>query len=189
MNLQNFLYSLLGKRKRRILILSRWHSSTEPPISGCENIQDAFVAFIKCLLYEPLSISMYPDHFKLFQVTGLKIYYAWLLPIEKQYIKHLYMNRFDYFHCKQQFANGQFAFSKSSIPQNFLPLQYRRELVRDFVWMFMARKDFSQINTWVIMYVLQQLMIDQRNTCDRLIVELHAAIQGKAELKNILCIY
>lgn len=185
MDLQNFLYSLLGKRKRRILILSRWHGSSVP-IANCNSFQEVLIAFFKCMLYEPLQISMYPDHLKLFQVQGLPIYYAWLLPHEKEFVKHLYLNRHDYFLIKQQFANGQFVFSKATIPQNYLPIQYRREVVRDFVWMFMARKDFADINHSVLVYVAQQLLIE-RLECDRFIIELHAALQGKFELNNMLC--
>jgi len=177
--LEIFLYSLLGKRKRRILILTRWH--TTKCIEG-DSVQNVIYAFFNCLLYEPLALSLHNDYLKLFNVRGLHIPYEWLLRNELEYIKKLFVNRVEYFTSKEFYVNGTFTLKTL---RGTLPIQYRRELVRDFIWMVMAQKD--GIGDVIFLRVLQKMLL--RDRPDRFVVEMHEALQGRVNVKDVLCVY
>lgn len=177
--LENFLYSLLGKRKRRILILTRWH--TTKCIFG-DTFEEVTFNFFRCILYEPLAISLHKTHLKLFNVNGLNIPYEWLLPHERQYVLHLFVNRFEYFKQKEFYLNGGFTLK---FLRGTLSKQYRREILRDFVWMCQTKDSIGSV---IFLRVCQRLLAKPK-VCDRFIHELHEALQGRAKMSEILCIY
>lgn len=183
--MKNFLYSLFGKRKRRILILARWHAQPKPPIETPQNTLESITqAFITCLLKEPIVLSLYKTHIKVFNVQGMHIPHEWLFPHEMQYINDLYARRFEVnFKSRDTFVNGTFALT--GLREAELSIQHRRELVRDFIWMVSSRKADEHLWKYTLLVVFQQLLLRDR---DPLIVGLHAALQGRANLREILCV-
>jgi hypothetical protein len=180
--LQNFLYSLLGKRKRRLLILTRWHTTQCVP---GETTEEVMCNFCKYLLYEPLELCLYKDHFKLFAIQGLKIPYDWLLPNERKYILHVFVNRYDYFTEQKHFyLNGNFTLKAI---RGELPLQYRREIVRDFMWMCMSSKHYP-IGRILFLRICQRLL-REHSPPDRFLLQMHEALQGRCKLQDVMCIY
>ena len=174
---ENFLFGLLGKRKRRILILARWH------IPG-ESIQEIVQTFFQTLLYEPIQISLFPDYFRVFPVNGLNIYYNWLTSQERAFIAKLYVERNEFFTDKNFYVNGNFCLRG---PKLDFPLVYRRELVRDFVNLLILKysKEAPMLPRYVLVYVCQQMML--KKTVDRFILELHSALQGMFNLDLVHC--
>jgi hypothetical protein len=168
------LFRLLGKRKRRLHILSKWHSTKS--IHG-DTLKDVIINFIDCILYKPIEIVMYPEYLRIFPIDGLLIYYTWLTKDELEFIKEVYLNRKDYFKNCNVFMNKAFRFYGCTA--NF-KIEHRRELVRDFV-------NIVQNNEYDLLYACQQLLLNPK--ADRFVHELHNAIQGKYDIKNLLCIY
>ena len=178
--LQNFLYSLLGKRKRRLLLLTRWH--TTKCVQG-DSTEEVMLNFCKCMLYEPLELSLYKDYLKLFAIPGLSIPYDWLLPNERQFVLHVFINRYDYFKQEKHFyLNGNFTLKAI---RGELPVQYRREVVRDFVWMCMSSKH-QPVGAILFLRICQKLMLEHADDC--FLLQLHEALQGRCKLKDVLCI-
>lgn len=174
--MDKFLFNLLGKRKRRILILSRWHMSQ--CVAG-NTFEEIMQNFMECVLYKPIEITMYPEYMRIFPIEGLKIYYNWLFPEELEFVKELYLKRSEYFKSCNFFINNAFRFSGATAK---FSIQNRRELVRDFVHMYIAIKK----EVFTLLYVCQQMLLN-RNV-DRFIVDLHHALQGRFNIKNIMCI-
>lgn len=178
-----FLFNLLGKRKRRILILTRWLSQSNGSVVG-SSIQESFKRFIDLIIYEPIRIHLLNDGFRIFDASELTIRYNWLLSSEIDVINDLYMNRLDYFKTRNFYVNDTFHFYGTS-PLIQLPIENRRELVRDFVGLFFSLQKDVDFANYVLLYVCQQLLL--RKNCDMFIVNLHHALQGRCELKNVLC--
>jgi hypothetical protein len=180
--LQNFLYSLLGKRKRRLLILTRWHSTK--CVAG-DTTEQVMLNFCKCILYEPLELSLHTDHLKLFATTqGLRILYDWLLPNERKYVLHVFVNRYDYFKQEKHFyLNGNFTLKAI---RGELPEHYRREIIRDFVWMCMSSKH-QPVGAILFVRICQKLLLERPT--DRFVREMHEALQGRCKLKDVLCVW
>lgn len=174
--MDNFLFKLLGKRKRRIYILAKWHSSK--CIEG-ERLEDVMKNFMHCILYNPIEITLYPEYLRIFAIPGLHIYYSWLRSDELEFIKEIYLSRKDYFKNCNFFVDKAFRFSGCTAT---FSIQHRRELVRDFVNMYISIKK----ETFVLLYVCQQMLLNPK--VDRFIVDLHHALQGRFNIKEILCI-
>lgn len=169
--MDNFLFGLLGKRKRRLHILSKWRIEAT-------DVKDLIYKFIDCILYKPIEISMYPEYIRIFPMEGLQIYYTWLTSEELEFIKELYLNRREYFKKCEVFMHKAFRFTGC---KGNLKIEHRRELARDFVNIIKTNYQCD------LLYACQQLLLNPE--ADRFIKELHEAIQGKYEWKNLLCVY
>ncbi len=184
MEINLLLFGLLGKRKRRILILTRWLSQSNGSVVG-NSIQETVSRFINLILYEPIRIHLLKDGFRIFDPPELVIYYNWLCSDELAIIKELYLNRLDHFKTRNFYVNDTFHFYGTSTELE-LPIENRRELVRDYIGLFYGlQKDRDFVN-YVMLYVCQQLLL-RKGGPDSFIVGLHHALQGRFELKNILC--
>lgn len=144
--------------------------------------EQVLLNFFNCLLYEPLRISLYPNHFKLFNVVGLDIPYDWLLPNERKYIAHVFLHRFEFFKTNQFYPNGSFVLKFMT---GTLPLRYRRELARDFLWMAMAQKE-NGLGSGIFLRVIQKMCL--RDKPDPLVLQMHEALQGRFDVRDILCL-
>lgn len=183
-NLNQFIYNLLGKRKRRILILTRWLSQSNGSVSG-SSIQETMIRFINLILYAPIRIHLLKDGFRIFDENDLLVYYNWLYACELEAIKDFYLNRLDYFRVRNFYVNDTFHLYGTS-PEVDLPLENRRELVRDYIGLFYSlNKDVDFVN-YVLLYVCQQLLL-RKGGADSFLVGLHHALQGRFDLKNLLC--
>lgn len=168
--MDNFLFQLLGKRKRRLHIIAKWQIEAT-------DVKDLIYKFIDCILYKPIEIIMYPEYIRIFPIEGFEIYYNWMTSKELEFIKELYKNRREYFKTCNVFMNKAFRFSGCT---GKLKIEHRRELARDFVNIVKNYK-------YELLYACQQLLLNPN--ADRFINELHEAIQGKYEWKNLLCVY
>ncbi len=168
--MDNFLFKLLGKRERRIHILTKWRMK-------CETLSELIIKFVDCILYSPIDVTMYPEYMRIFPTEGLEIYYSWLTCDELENVKTFYLKRRDYFkHCN--FFKDK-AFRLWGCTANF-KIENRRELVRDFV-------NIVKMYEYELLYAVQQLLLNPK--ADRFVKELHEAIQGRYDIKNLLCIY
>ena len=180
--LQNFLYSLLGKRKRRLLILTRWH--TTKCVDG-KDTQEVLFNFLQIILYQPLEISLHKEYVKLFAIHGLHIPYDWLLPSERKFIMHAFYNRLELFKHREFYLNGNFTLKTL---RGELPIEYRRELVRDLVWFSLSMKGKQQIGAVLFLRIFQKLLIE-RPEPDRFVREMHEALQGRCKIREVLCVF
>lgn len=181
--LQTFLYSLLGKRRPRMMLLIRWHARSAS-IEG-RNVEEVAWNFIHTILYEPLAFSLHSEHIKLFNIPGLYIPYAWLNPGQLHFIKQVYLRRdLGGGGRLERYAAGGFSL-KNLFPGEDIKLAWRRELVRDFVWLFLSRKDLPGHD--LFLYIFQRMLLEEN--VDRFVVEMHEALQGRANPREVLCIY
>ena len=148
-----------------------------------DTAEQVIQTFLSYILYEPLQLSLYSSHIKLFNVPGLKIPYEWLLPNERVYVNHLFENRFEHFKHKEFYTNGTFSLKYVN---GTLPIQYRREMVRDFVWMALSAQK-NGLSRGILVRVTQKMLLCDK--CDRIVLEIHEALQGRFDVKQILCIY
>ncbi len=153
------------------------------PTDG-DSIQDIFQKFIEVILYAPIDIQIYPDYIRVFRYPGMNIYNNWLLPEERAFVAELFVNRLEYFKIKNFYANGTFHLAGECTGD--FPIERRRELIRDFVGVVGVVYKDKLFVQYVMLYVVQQLLL--RKDHDVFIDDMHDALQGKFDLKNILCV-
>lgn len=173
--LETFLYSLLCKRKRRACILFHWFAASVFPLE----IED----FFKTILTEPIKISIYPRHFRIFEKHGLNISYTWLTPDEQKFIKKMFKHRIQLFKANEFYMNSDFSLRNCIFNHfNLWPIENRREFLRDFVCMFLSKFEYGNL---LLVNICQKYL-----QIDRFVLELHNVLQGRGgEIKDILCIY
>lgn len=175
---------MLAKRKRRILILARWH--TQQCVPGTK-INEIVQNFFEILLTQPIQISLYPEYFRIFPVNGLNIYYSWLFPSERAFIASLFKRRDEAFAERNFYMNNSFVLRGGVLPKDTFPIEHRRELLRDFVNMFLLKFSKETLSKYALVYVCQQMML--KTDVDRFVVELHSALQGRFDLNNLHCLF
>jgi len=137
------------------------------------------------MLYEPIRIHLFNDGIRIFDAAELFIYYSWMFSSELEVIKEFYLNRLDYFKTRNFYVNDTIHFYGMSGDIQ-LPIENRRELVRDYVGLFCSlNKDVYLVN-YVLLYTCQQMLL-RKGGADVFIVNLHHALQGRIEMKNLLC--
>lgn len=181
------------KRKRRILILTRWHTTK---CCDGEDIVTVFFNFFKIILYAPINISIYHDHLRLFNSTQLKIPYTWLNEWELQFVGKMYKERYGLFKNIEHYHTGStFRCYNCKLQDSggFYPIEKRRELLRDFFWLVSKHKVLKEQDRFrfIFLSVCERLIVDrnQQQKCDRFVYELYNAIQGREKFEHILCIY
>ena len=184
MDISSFLFGLLGKRQRRICILTRWLSGSEPCVGG-ENVQSVFKNLFDCLLYAPIHFALFKDHCRVFNVVGMRIYYSWLTKDELAFIGQCFLNRWELF-PKRQFSATSDDFFLMGMQSVIFPMEQRRELVRDVVLLTLTKKDMWYARE-MLLYVVQQMLLHQWS--DRFVYELHNALQGRFPMEQIMCYY
>lgn len=181
-----FIFNLLCKRKRRLYILSRWHTSK--CMEG-ESVVEIFANFCSTILYEPLYISFHKDYIRLFKHQDfLKIPYTWLQEQDqKQFIQDVIKNRGEYFERTEIHLSGAFLFSQCKCNPKW-KIEHRREFLRDLLFMTITHKEYGQyFREYVWIRVFQTLMLNPKT--DRFIREAHHALQGRNDIFQILCWY
>jgi len=185
-DLEFFIFNLLCKRKRRILILTKWHTTFEPE----KDIASTFHKFFKIILYSPIKLTMYQDYFKLFDNTqDLQIPYKWLLPQEQDFIIKLFKEREQVFGKIEFYVSGTFSLRNCKIQgDNLWSIEHRREILRDFVFLVIKKKDFQHAH-YFLLNMCQKFLADEKIKPDRFIVELHNVLQNRDKFENLKCIY
>ncbi len=148
-----------------------------------DSIQGIFQKFIEVILYAPIDVQLYPDYLRVFKFPGMNIYYNWLLPEERAFVAEMFVNRLDYFKVKNFFANGTFYLAGECFGD--FPIERRRELIRDFVLIVYTVNKDKSFADYVILFVTQQLLL--RKDHDKFVDDLHEAMQGKFDVRNIMC--
>lgn len=173
--IETFLYSLLCKRKRRACILMHWFACKSCPFE----LED----FFKYLLTEPIKISIYPQYFRIFEKQGLNIYYTWLTESEQAFIKKMFKHRMQLFKSNEFYMNSTGFLLRNCIfsSLNMWPIENRREMLRDFVCMFLSKFEFGNV---LLVGICQKYW-----HLDRFVLELHNTLQGRGEIKDVLCVY
>lgn len=162
--------------------MTRWH--TTKCVEG-KDTEEVLLNFAKIILYQPLEISLHKDYFKLFAIKGLHIPYDWLLPNERKFIWHVFYNRIEVFKQREFYLNGNFTLKTL---RGELPMQYRREILRDLAWFCLSTVGKTQIGSVLFLRVFQKLMIE-RSAPDRFVMEMHEALQGRCKVNEVLCIF
>jgi hypothetical protein len=186
-DLEQFCYNLLCKRKRRILILTRWHLNKN--VNG-DTVDEVISNFFNLLLYSPISLSLHSDHIRLFNSPNLKIYLNWLDKFEREFIAKLYINRLDVFEVNEVFKSGLFSCRNCKFNSNTMwPIENRREMLRDFVWLMLQNKSLEHFAKYLFLAICQKLQLEKKDQTDRFVYELYNALQGREKLENIQCFY
>jgi hypothetical protein len=170
---ESLVFDTLGKRNRRLLILTRW-------LTKKVDIQHMF----ETILYSSVKLEL--THDRLQVVETLDIEYSWLVKSERDMVIKLFVNRLSYFSDVQFYkTEGTFRLRNCKVECKW-PIEQRRELLRDFVWLFMSKK--GVINPEFVLVALCQKMMTEKR-CDRFIREVHNALQGRGNLSEILCYF
>jgi hypothetical protein len=175
---ESFIFDIVGKRNRRLLILTRW-------LKKQIDIQKLF----EIILYGPVKLEITHDRCQLLDCTFLDIEYSWLTKQERDMVIHFFVNRYTFFSDVQFYkTEGTFRLRHCKYDcTKVWPIEQRRELLRDFIWLLMSKKELTIEPESLLVAVGQKMMTEKR--CDRFIKEMHNALQGRANVKEILCYY
>lgn len=171
--MNSFIFDVLGKRNRRLLILTRWFQK-----------KIDITQFFEMVLFSPLHIEMTQDKIRILNCDFLDIEYGWLMKHEKETIHSIFVQRFSVFQDVQFFkTEGTFLLRKTK--ENYeWPMEQRRELVRDLIMLVMSKKDSKVVPESVILQVCQTM-----KRRDRFLSEVHDALQGRGNVNEVLCYY
>ena len=185
-DLEQFFYNLLCKRKRRILILTRWHSSK---CTEGNDIHTVITNFFKLLLYEPIRFQLHHDHIKIFQGSSLKIPFIWMNDWERSFICKLYVNRKEVFNHVQVFTNNGLACTNCKYNSASLwPIENRREMLRDFIWLTLKNKQIHNQGYFLFKSVCERLKLEIKEQ-DQFVNELYNVLQGREKIEHLQCYY
>lgn len=179
---KEFFRATFVSQKQRRIILHKWqHAKLDMMIKSVRPAH-AFAAFIATLLYEKLSFNMQSDCFCVF---GLPVRYEWIKHQQKHVLVDLFANSPEWFKTRKECENQMFEYKGFVIEDDdsiFKPI-WRRQLVRDFVWFILAIQ--NRHLTLELVVALQHTLLD--HTKDQFVFNLHAAMQGKMNIYEVLC--
>lgn len=191
--LRTLMYDLFADDpRRRISLVKLWHS---PWINASKKLHsrlaNVFEEFVTLLLYDPLSFRLRTDRFCLLGngCDALAIRYDWLhRKAERAVIIDAFAERKTLFRTVkefgQQFACDDYQGVGSTV--GWINPVWRREMVRDFAWMCLAKGD-SYIVVELIA-ALQGCMLEHvQGRKDVFLSALHHGMQNMSNVKEVLC--
>lgn len=179
-DLDLLLFRLLGKRKRRQQLLMHWHSKVvKDPLEYMHS-------FIDTILHQPIEFSVYSEYFSFFTNQNFCIYYHWLEPGEVQMIATAFRLRRELFTLQSVGDEGTCCLTQCRVAGNFAK-HNRRELVRDYCWMGIARKDAELMFKFLLLRTLQRIKVKRKNV-DPFVHQLHYALQGRKKWEELVCV-
>lgn len=179
-DLDGFLFALLGKRKRRKDILYWWHSKR------AKNAYETTKDFVDHVLHEPIQLSFHTDFFCIFGDFGFAIYYEWLNKRELCVISQVFAHRRELFRNVSTNLSGSFFMTDCRVTV-VLEIHNRRELVRDYCFMGIAHKALSKTFRLLLCNVTQELLL--RKNADEFLRQLHFALQGHKSIEDLICVF
>lgn len=182
-----FITNLLGRRSRRIPILYRWNTVSQP-CKG-DTLESVVETLINTLLYGEICLEMthaalYP--FGMSKGHGLSIPFTWFTRQELETIKWIHCKRTELFKCERRHLNDKNNFVLTQFMGKLtLSIEHRRELVRDFTGMCLVQKSPERFH-YAIMLALHKMI--HGNCVDQFIVGILRLLDGNCRFDQVLCI-
>lgn len=177
----DLLHQCFGLAENRRAIIMNWHALTPKPHPA--DVSDHLSAFIKAILYAPISFMLYKNYFTLFG-SDWPVYRQWIAtPV---FWETLEANAKSLFANQKECANGDYVLSGPTVNvNNVVTRECRRQLVRDFVWLV---RETKHEGVWLNLIVaMQDLLEHHTGQADVWLSTLHAACQGKCQLDEVPC--
>lgn len=172
--------------------LQNWHVSYRSEhVKKPHRLAVLFAEFISSILYDPIAFKMTQDYFSFFGrgSASFFVYYKWLDHKEDRefLVKTCFANCDLYFKTVKMFENNaflleSFVFDNDPSICNHI---WRRELVRDFVWLVFSKKREQWLHKELI--VALQMVIMEKGKKDIFVSALHDGLQGMTNLHEVLC--
>jgi hypothetical protein len=177
---QNLLYRLFGEPECRRRLLKYWHSYQTTKHA---RLADAFEEFITCILVKPVAFHMLHDRLHLFG-DAYSVHYSWMTAVDQEVVVQLFRARARVFAVTRTFpTNGQFDFSHCAFrEQDIVCWTWRRQLVRDFVWLVHTRMPEGRLE---LLTAVQRMLLLRKQV--PFLWEVHAALQGRTLIDELLC--
>jgi len=189
---QSMLYRLFCEPRCRRKLLRQWHSHEggggATGGGGDGRLASVFERFIEDVLFRPVAFHMLHDRFHVFG-DAYSVRYEWLADADRAVVLGLYRERKSVFRVLREYHNDQFEYSRTVYGEDdVVTWVWRRQLVRDFVWMVRARLPKDAHAHLELLAALQRLIVGKKRSRHALFLsELHAALQGQTCLDEVLC--
>jgi hypothetical protein len=184
---QSLLYRLFGEPECRRRLLKYWHSYQTTKHA---RLADAFGEFIACILLKPVAFHMLHDRLHLFG-DAYSVRYEWLAPVDQDVVLEMFRARASVFAVARTFPNGQFDLSHCAFrEQDIVCWTWRRQLVRDFVWLAHTRLAHEPHVRLEMLASVQRLLLLPRKQLlmhAPFLWQVHAALQGRTFIDELLC--
>jgi len=179
-----FLKRLLKNPPQRRYLLQQWHSSTKKGEES-ENgrLATIFESFINIILFQPIRLHLQSDRFYIFQGLELPVFFNWVSREDQLFLIECMKHRKDVFKKRNDYMNNQFDYSEC-IYDCAIPLFWRQQIVRDFVWLITAKND--GFIKGELTAAVQWVKMERPN--DQFLRNIHAGLQDKCHLDEVLCI-
>lgn len=194
---RQFFYGLLGVRARRRDILLHWHRRF--PLGKDEVcLVSVFKRFIGTLLYGAVDFCI--NKHTLSVLTGdwgdkcTMIRKEWLTPPELAFVEGAVRDRERLFMRRKEYENDLYAYddfiykdARSTPPYEALvDVTWRRQLLRDFVFFFMAT---PRVHCYLLelLRAVQSIMLTKRGRGDVFLSALHGGMQGSYPMAQVPC--
>lgn len=197
---RGFFHRLLSHEPtQRRVFLKLWHSPYPIVPKRHARLADVFVEFIGDILYEAVEFKLRQDHFCLFGrgKQGLGFQLRWLKKKQRDFLVYsVFAHRHALFKSIKRFENNQFDLSgfvhdpqqqqKEHPYERICDPMWQRELVRDFVWLVISKREGHM--TLELIAALQEMMLSHpMGRKDIFLASLHAGLQGHCNVREVLC--
>lgn len=185
-DVRGFLYRTFGTSDSRKKLLVHWHNT-----EYCKHarLADAFEEFICTILHRTVVLHMTHECFHVFG-ENLSVRYEWLRnAVDREVLVNMVKDGPLLFKNTREFKNGQFHYSVTVHNEHeLLCWTWKRQIVRDFVWMVCA----FQRNRPNMGFVIQELIValqhaQMKHRTNLFLYDLERGVQGRGELHEILC--
>lgn len=186
--LQQFLFNLLCKRKRRRNLMLRFH--TRMPFKGA-TLDQVFQKFIQCILHHPIRLQIGNSYLSCFG-GELRIHFTWLTLEERNTVHMIVSNKEKLFRKITVLESNEVIMSQCIFDKQLTSsyaIENRRELVRDFVYYLLhVQKDVSkEIYKYYLKKTCLKIITVSREV-DRFVFELHNGL-ARNSVQNLLTYY
>ena len=179
----DFLKRILQKPQQRRYLLQQWHSVKK---KEAERLADIFEQFINIILFHPIRFHLLADRFYLFQGTELPISYEWVSEEDQRFLIKVMQNRTKLYKKRNEYMNHQFDYSEFVYENDScLPMVWRQQIVRDFVWMVAKKND--RFFTSELISAVQWIRILRKDK-DLFLKNIHSGLQKLCHLEEVLCL-
>jgi hypothetical protein len=184
-----FVRNILGNRKRRLHLVKYWNSVC--PILE-KTVSAILYKLFTIVLYRKIKLRMTKNEVSFFD-GDLGLPYWVFTDEEREFLIKLFCGRKHYFATIVSYEQVNFSLSEfNHNGKDTLPIEMRRELLRDFVYRFIYyQPKLSLYLRGELILMLQHIMINgKRKQHDRFVYELHHVLQDpNKDVKKLIVHY
>lgn len=181
-DLKLLFYKIFEKKNKRIALLKLWHSSKP---NDKTTVREIFKEFIQVILYEQEKIELYNNKLVIFGSSNKQLFIPITMIENVEIIENLFNNS-DKLFSKKVFYRGNkhFRFYDFQLKQNFFLKEYRRAIIRDFIFYIYSRPDLYSFTLCDLVLSIQDIIVENKG--DEFVGNIYYGLYGSGKIIELL---